>query len=173
MEQTNKPNLMKSTMTSGAIMAAGLLIFTLILYMTNLLLSAGLNYLSYLIVIGGIILGIKNYKDQEEQGFISYGRAFGVGMLTVLFASVIMAIFMYVLYSVIDPGLIEKTLELTRTKMADQHLTDDQVEMALNMSKKFVTPGVIALGTIVAYGFIGAIISLIAAAFMKKDKPVF
>jgi len=173
MEQTNKPNLMKSTMTSGAIMAAGLLIFTLILYMTNLILSTGLNYLSYLIVIGGIILGIKNYRDQEEQGFISYGRAFGVGMLTVLFASVIMAIFMYVLYSVIDPGLIEKTLELTRTKMADQHLTDDQIEMGLNMSKKFMTPGIIAVGTIFSYGFIGAIISLIIAAFMKKDKPVF
>jgi F0F1-type ATP synthase membrane subunit c/vacuolar-type H+-ATPase subunit K len=173
MEQTNNSNLMKSTMTSGAILGAALLIYTLVLYMTNLTFSSVLGYVSYLIMIGGIVLGIKNFRDQEQQGFITYGRAIGIGMLTVLFASIIMAVFIYLLYTVIDPGLIEKAIEFSRNKMAAKNLTDDQIEAAINMTKKFMTPAFMVIGTIIGYGFFGLIFSLIISAFMKKEKGVF
>ena len=173
MEQTNNPNLIKSTMTSGAILAAALLIYTLILYMTNLTFSTPLGYVAYLILIGGIIWGIKSFRDQEQNGFINYGRALGVGMLTVAFASIIMAIFIYLLYSIIDPGLIQKGIELARTKLVEKNLNEDQIEMAINMSKKFMTPAFLAIGTILGYGFLGLIFSLIIAAVMKNEGNTF
>ena len=173
MEQTDNSNLMKSTMTSGAILGAALVIYTLILYMTNLTYSTGLGYVSYLIMIGGIVLGIKNFRDQEQEGFISYGRALGVGMLTVMFASIIMAVFVYILYTIIDPGLVEKGIEIARNKMAGKNLSDDQIEMAINMTKKFMTPTFMVIGTIIGYAFFGLIFSLVVAAVMKKDKDIF
>jgi hypothetical protein len=160
-------------MTSGAILGAGLLIFTLILYMTNLTFSKGLGYISYLIIIGGIILGIKNFRDQEQQGFISYGRAVGAGVLTVVFASVIMAIFNFVLFKVIDPNLLEKGIEVARTQMMEKNLTDDQIEMALKMTRMIMSPAVMVIMTIIGNVFIGTIFSVIIAAFMKKDKSIF
>lgn len=173
MEQQTTPNLMKTTMTSGAILGAALVIFTLILYMTGLTFSKGISYLSFLLLIGGIVLGIKNYKDQD-QGFISYGRALGVGMLTTLFASIIVALFTYILYTLIDPSLVEKGMEMARAQMAAKgNLTDEQMEMAMNISKKFMSPGVLAFMTILSYAFFGLIFSLIIAAFMKKDKSIF
>lgn len=174
MEQTNNPNILKSTMTSGAILGAALLIYSLILYMTNLTFSTALGYVSYVLMIGGIILGIKNYRDQEQEGYITYGRALGVGMLTVLFASIIMAAFIYVLYSMIDPGLIDKSLDIARTKLMEKHtMSDEQIESAIDMSKKFMTPLFMAFGTIVGNAFTGLIFSLIICAFMKKEKSIF
>jgi len=173
MEQENKPNLIKSTMTSGAILGAVLLIYTLLLYMTGLTFSKGLGYVSWLFIIAGIVWGIKSFRDQNE-GFISYGSALGVGMLTIVFASVIMALFNYILFSFIDPGLVEKGIEIARSQMvAKNNLTDDQIETAINISKKFMTPGFMAIMTIVSYAFFGLILSLIIAAFMKKEKSVF
>jgi hypothetical protein len=173
MEASNNPNIIKSTMTSGAILGGGLLVYTVILYMTNLTFAKGLGYISYLIMIGGIILGIKNYRDNEQQGFISYGRALGVGMLTVAFASVIMALFTYILYKFIDPGLAEKSLETARNQMLENNMKDDQIEMAQNITRKLMTPAILAFGTILAYSFFGLVFSLIIAAFMKKDKNIF
>jgi riboflavin transporter FmnP len=160
-------------MTSGAILGAGLLIFTLILYITNLTYSKGLGYLSYLIIIGGIILGIKNFRDHEQQGFITYGKAVGAGVLTVVFASIIMAIFNYILFKVIDPNLIEKGMEIARTQMMEKNLNDDQIEMAMKMTRTIMSPGVMAIITILGNAFMGTIFSLIIAAFMKKDKNIF
>lgn len=173
MEQTTKPNLLKSTMTSGAILGVVLVIFSLVIYMTNLTYVTGIGYISYLFIIGGIVLGIKNYRDQEQQGFISYSQALGAGMLTVMFASIIVAVFVYLLYSVIDPGLIEKGIEVARENMAKKNLNDEQVELAINMTKKFMSPGFIVIFTILGYAILGLIFSLIAAAFMKKEKNIF
>lgn len=173
MEQENNPNLMKSTMTSGAILGVALVIFSLILYMTGLIFSKGLNYISWLILVGGIVLGMKSYRDQQ-QGFISYGRALGVGMLTVLFASIIAALFNYILYAFIDPSLIEKSIEMARNQMVEKGtLSDEQIEMGLNMTKKIMQPGIMSLMTILGSGFMGLIFSLIIAAFMKNEKSVF
>jgi len=171
MEQTNNSNLLRSTMTSGAILGVSLVIYSLILYMTNLMFITALGYVSYLIMIGGIVLAIKNYREQE-QGFINYGRAVGVGMLTIAFAAIIVAIFVYLLYTIIDPGLIEKSLEVARNKMAAKNLSDDQIETAINITKKFMTPGFLVISTILGNAFMGLIFSLVIAAFMKKEKPL-
>ena len=173
MEQENNPNLMKSTMTSGAILGTALVIFSLILYMAGLIFSKGLSYFSWLILIGGIVWGIKSYKDQQ-QGFISYGRALGVGMLTVLFASIIAALFNYILYAYIDPSLVEKSIEMARNQMVEKGtLSDEQIELGLSMTKKLMQPGFMALMTVFGSGFMGLIFSLIIAAFMKNEKSVF
>jgi hypothetical protein len=45
----------------------------------------------------GIILATRAYRDQEQGGYITYGRALAVGTLTVLFAGVITSVFTYLL----------------------------------------------------------------------------
>jgi hypothetical protein len=169
MEQENTPNLLKNTMTYGAILGIALLIFTLVLYMTGLMFVKSIGYISWIIIIVGTFLAIKNFRTQQE-GFITYGRALGVGFLTILFASVIVAFFTYVLYSFIDPGLVEKTVEMARNQMAEKNnLTESQIDAAISISKKLMSPGIMAILTIVSYAFFGIIISLIVAAFMKKE----
>src|SRR6056297_368993 len=104
-EGMNKDNpFIKMTMTYGLITGLVLIIYTLILYMTNNLLDQNfiLGILNYVILIAGIIYGTKSYRDQYLNGYISYGKSLGTGVLISVFAGVIMGIFTYLLYEVID-----------------------------------------------------------------------
>ena len=47
------------------------------------------TFLTWGIIIGGIVYGIKKYRDGVLKGFISYGSALGYGVLISLFASII------------------------------------------------------------------------------------
>jgi hypothetical protein len=48
-------------------------------------------------------------------------------------------------------------------------MTDEQVEQALEISAKFMTPVMMAIWTFVGYIIASAIIGLLAAIFLKKE----
>ncbi|HEX2934924.1 MAG TPA: DUF4199 domain-containing protein [Bacteroidales bacterium] len=172
MEQTNN-TFTKSTMTSGAILGSGMIIFSFILYIAGLNEGTSLNMLSYVILIGGIMYGIKQVRDKIQNGFISYGRAVGSGTLVALFASIILAFYMFILMKYVDNSMIAKSIELTQQKWSEGGMTDDQVESMTKMVEPFITPGFMAFGTVFSITFVGVIISLIVAAFMKKEPNIF
>jgi len=52
-------------------------------------------------------------------------------------------------------------------------MSEDQVEMAISMSKKWMTPGLMFIGGILSFAFWSALISLITAAVLKKNPSPF
>jgi len=50
-------------------------------------------------------------------------------------------------------------------------MDEDAIEQAMEMSKGFMSPGMIAVMSIFGSLFMGAIISLITSAIMKKNSP--
>ena len=64
-------------------------------------------------------------------------------------------------------------LQKTRQVILKQNpsMTTEQLEMALSMTKKFMSPYIIVPATIVMYSFIGLIYSLIIGAFVKNENP--
>jgi hypothetical protein len=170
MEENKKPSLLRSTLNYGIMLGLALVIYSLLLWMFNATFNQGLGYLSYVIIIGGIVLATRAYRDQEQGGYISYGRALGVGTLTVLFASVIGAIYTYLLFSVIDPGLLDRMMIIREEAMYGSGLTDDQIDMALAMTERFARPGIMAVSGFFGSVFVGFIISLITSIFLKKEE---
>ena len=171
--ENNNPNFLKSTMTYGAILGISLVVYNIILYIVNLSLNKPLSYIGYIIIIGGIYLSIKSFRDLSEQKAITYGRAVGVGVLTAVFSSIIVAFYTYILYTYIDTRLIQKLLDLTTEQYATEGLSEEQIDAAINMSSKFMTPGFISFFVILGSAFMGTIFSLIIAAFLKKEPSIF
>lgn len=163
----------KSTMTSGAILGIALVIYSILLYVGNLLMVKSLGYISYLIILGGIYYGIKSFRDNVQSGVISYGQALGVGVLTVAFAAFIASFFTYIQVKFIDPSMLDKILSLTQQQLAESGKSDAEIEMAMKITQKWITPGFMVISTIFAYVFIGTLFSLIVAAFMKKEGDPF
>ncbi len=56
---------------------------------------------------------------------------------------------------------------------ANPELTDQQLEQAMMITSKMFSPGMMAVMTILGQAVLGAIMSLITAAFLKKDNPSF
>ena len=171
--EENKPTLLKSAMNVGAITGAILIIYSLITYFVGLTGSTAVGYFALVVLGFCIFYFTKTYRDKQLHGFISYGQALTFGVLIGVFASVILAFFLYLELKFIDPTLIEKQLDLMREKMLQKGMPDDQVEKAIEMSKKFATPVMSALMSILSYAFFSFLISLITSAFVKKEGTPF
>ena len=162
-------SIWKSTMLSGVYLAIALILLSVIFYVTGNMFSKVAQYLSYPVIIAGIIWGQISYK-KELGGFSSYGQALTAGLLTMVFASIISSIYTYILYAIIDPSLQEQMRIFTEEQMIAQgKVSEEQMEMALNMTAKFQTPAMMAVIGIFGGALLGLIISLITAIFIKKN----
>ena len=173
MENNNQNSFLKSTMNYGAMLGLAIVVYSLILWMLGLSLSKPLGYVSLLIMIAGIYLGLKLFRDQDSGGYLTYGRALGAGTMIVLFASIITAFYTYIMFKFLDPGLIEKMMLMAEEQMYEKGISDDQIEMAMKAQSMFVKPGVMAIGGLVYSVFLGFIFTLIIAIFVKKDPTPF
>lgn len=166
----NKPSIFKYAMNYGAILGLSLIVYSAILYALNLMFIQVLGYLSFVIIIVVMFLGEKAYRDKGLDGSINYGQAFLTGLLIVVFASIISSFFSYLLYTVIDPGLVEKSLKFQEDKMiASGKYTNEQIELGMNMARKFTTPNRMLIMGILGSSFFGAIFSLLISIFIKKE----
>jgi hypothetical protein len=119
MSSTLNAPMMPSASKHGVFLGLALILVQTIFYLADIRFDSGLGYLSYLVLIGGLFLSIKAYRDQFNDGFVSYGRAVGYGVLVALLAGVISSVFTFVLYEFIDPNLIDKLLLESENKMID------------------------------------------------------
>jgi hypothetical protein len=159
----------KTSLTTGLYMAIALILLSVIFYVTGKPFSKTAQYLSYPIMIGGIILAQINYK-KALGGTLTYGQAVGVGVLTMVFASVISGLYTYLLYAVIDPSLQEQMRIFTEEQIIKQgRVPEEQMEMAVNMAAKFQTPPMLFIMSVVMGAFFGVVVSLISAIFIKKN----
>ena len=171
--EKNTISVWKATQNPGIFLGIVLIIYTLILYFFDLTFHKWLGYVSYLIIIVGIFLGIKTYRDNFLGGVISYGHSLGAGVLISLYSSVITAIFAYLLYKFIDPDLTKKMLSVVEETLLAKGIPEEQIEMALKIQEKMITPFITSISTLFGGVLIGFIISLIISIFTKKEGDPF
>lgn len=171
----NQKNLLfKHAMNYGLIMGVALVILSLITYLAGAIKApTWVSFINYAIMIGIIIWGTMKYRDEVLSGAISYGNALGFGVLISLFAGIIVAVFTFLLTTVIDPDYIGKILALTEEELVKRGMSDDQIEAAIEMQKKFMSPLIISVSALFGMVVMGFIFSLITSIFLKKEKSPF
>lgn len=90
---------------------------------------------------------------------------------------IISAIYIYVLYAFIDPGLIDKSLafaeERMRARMTQRGLPEGSLDSIMERQAKMMTPWFTSLMAIINGVFSGLIMSLIVSLFvMKSGNPL-
>ena len=169
--EENKSNVWKSSLNWGLIIGIILVIYSVIMFFLGLNLEKWVEWVGFIIMIGGIIYSTKDYRDKELGGYITYGQALGYGTLVILFAGIIAAIYSYVEATIIDPDIIMKKMEIIEEQLIEKGMPDEQIEMAIEIQKKLMKPGIMFLMAIPGSAFAGFIISLITSIFLKKAAP--
>lgn len=157
------------TLGYGLILSVAMIVFILLIFLTVEDKQSPLNYLSYLILLAGILMAQINYRNKYLGGYIEYGKAFVVGMLTALFASIIVGIFTFVFFKYIDPGAMEEIMAMSEQQMMDRGMSDLEIEQGMDMAKRFNTPGMYTTFAVLSNFIIGVVISLITAIFVKRE----
>lgn len=168
-----KRSVWKETLNYGIILGLITVGLSVLTYIFDLTFKTWIIWPSILIGILVLYFLLRSYRDHYNNGYISYGKSVGAGVVINLYAAIISAIFIYVLYAFIDPGLMEKTLAVAEEKMIARGMPEEAVERALEMQSKMMKPWFTALMSIVNGVFYGLIISLLVSLFiMKKGNPL-
>ena len=112
----------------------------------------------------------EQYRDNENEGFISFGKAFGFAVLSFLYASLISAV-VRITYYIINPNYFDDLINealLTMEQMGTQVTVEVEQMMTVILSPVFWSFLVI-LGNMI----LGVIVGLIVAAIVQKEKGVF
>ena len=162
-------NVWKTNLTNGLIMGLVGIVYTLIIYFLNLTFNQYQGIVFYIIQIVLVYFLLKTYRDNFMHGQITYGQSVGAGVIIYLYYAIIMAIFTYILYTVIDTGLVTKQLAFVEQKMVDKGTPQAAIDAAMSMQAKIMKPAIMAPLSIFGTMFLGVIITLLVSIFIKKE----
>lgn len=139
--------------------------------------SVWLGYASMIIAFSMIFVGIKNYRDKFNNGVISFGKAFKIGLLIALVASTVYVFTWQLEYHFFFPEFMDKYFdhELTKLKSSgsSQLIIDEKTAEMLKQKEQLKNPLVNILFTYLEILPVGLVVSLISAGILKrKNKPM-
>ncbi|MCJ7446992.1 MAG: DUF4199 domain-containing protein [Bacteroidales bacterium] len=167
MEQNANP--WKANLTNGLILGLLGIVYSLVMYFLNLSFNQLLGWVFLLIQIIVLFFLVKSYRDNYMHGNITFGQALGTGVIICLYYAIIMAVFSYILYAVIDTGLLDKQLAFAEEQMVKRGATQAQIDAGMSIQEKIMKPAIMAPISIFGNMFSGVIMSLIVAAFVRKE----
>jgi len=130
-----------------------------------------IGYLGMLIAFTFIFVAIKSYRDKQNGGTISFGKAFSMGLLIALIASTLYVITWAIVYKNFLPNFMEKysaaMIEEAKASSSGTALQDKINE--INKGKEmYATPLGFTLFTYAEILPVGILVSLIAALVLKR-----
>ena len=132
-----------------------------------------LKYVSFLVLIGGMIMAMRHYKE-NNQGYMSFGEGVGIGTVLSAVVGVLSAIFTYVYMNIIDPDVVARMMDKARSDMeAKGGLSDEQIDQGMAMAGKFMNGPIMMVVVVVSSVLFGVLLALVVSAFVKHTKPEF
>ncbi|HEY3875866.1 MAG TPA: DUF4199 domain-containing protein [Candidatus Kapabacteria bacterium] len=157
----------------GVYAAATGIVITLISYFTGMdKTGAGMwfGWISTVALIFFLWLAMKERKQEDYGGTISYGQCLGTGVMVGVVAGIIIAIFMYIYTTSINPDFNQMIQQKQLNAWHAQGLTSEQISKAQSMAKFFTSPSMIAIWALLADVFFAFVASLIVAFFVRTKE---
>lgn len=168
--------MLKYALNYGAMSGIGVFIFFLVFYFTGINPLGNIMWLAAWIPVVFICRATKNFRDYELEGFISYGQAWQMGVLTGVSSALLSALLTYIFCKVIDPEIVEsfksdnlQQLEAIKEQISGM-MSDSMYEKAQESFEKMDVQTV-ASGEFFNKSIGSILVSLITAAIYKRNKP--
>jgi len=164
-----KVSVWKANLTNGLILGLVGVVYSLVMYFLDLTFNQAQGYVFMVVQIALLYFLLKSYRDNYLHGQITYGQSVGAGVVIMLYSAILGAIFIYILYTVIDSGLTEKQLAFIEEKMLEKGAPQEAVDAGMSIQRKIMKPEIMAPFSILGNMFFGTILSLIISIFIKKE----
>ena len=130
------------------------------------------GYASMLLAFSLIFVAIKTYRDKHQQGVISFGKAFRIGLFISLIASTIYVLAWLIDYFYFIPDFDQKYTQYMLSKLkaggASAAEISAQAQKMAEFNKMYKNPFFTGLVTYVEILPVGLLVSLIAAFILKR-----
>jgi hypothetical protein len=156
----------------GVLASVVIMIYTTIINVAGMGQNKILSSLTFVFMIVAIVLAMKSFREQNK-GFMSYGEGLGIGSLVSAIMGLLSSAFTMFYIQFIDNNLLTQSMDQVREDMERRGMDDAQIDQAMELSQKFMSPGIVFVMGVLGYLVVGFIISLIVSAIIRRDKPVF
>ena len=133
--------------------------------------SMVVGYLSMLVAFSLIFVAVRNYRDKQNGGVISFGKAFKIGLLIALIGSTMYVIMWALLYNFYMPDFMDRYCAqmIENSKASSTPAELKQLTDQLNTQKEmYKNPLFFVLFTYFEIFPVGLLVSLIAALILKR-----
>lgn len=132
------------------------------------------GYLSMLVAFSLIYVAVKNYRDKQNNGIVSFGKAFRMGLFISLIASTMYVITWAFVYHFYLPNYMDKyaaqMMQSAKATSTPAQLLEKTAEM--NKYKElYKSPLFFSLMTYAEIFPMGLLVSLIIGFILKKKTP--
>lgn len=135
-----------------------------------------LGYAAMIVAFSFIFVGIKNFRDRYNNGLISFGKAFKIGLYITLIASTIYVVVWLIDYYLFIPDFIDKyTVCVLKDAKSDGATSLELEKKATEMAKfkdMYKNPLFVILITYSEVFPIGLVVSLISALILKRKPKI-
>jgi hypothetical protein len=136
--------------------------------------GAIVGYTSIVLSFLLVFFGIRSYRDNEDNGQISFSKAFAVGISITLISCICYVVTWEILYFNLLPDFMDKygahMIEKLRASGASAAAVEAQVEQVKKYKEMYDNPLLNAAMTFIEPFPIGLVIALISAAVLRR-KP--
>ncbi|MCC6599393.1 MAG: DUF4199 domain-containing protein [Crocinitomicaceae bacterium] len=165
-----KTPMLAPSLQYGVLLALASIVWLLLAHFLSLNFDGWLNkFAGWIISIVGLSLVILHFRDKLNNGKLSLGQGVKLSVLTGLWSGLIYSIFFYIFLTYVSPTILDTIKEAAINSMAEQGLSDTQIEQAMHTAGYFLSPAFMSLSIILGSLFSSALLGLIISAILKKD----
>ena len=168
-----RKNVWTFGMIAGLILAVWLMAGIAWCYTTgNFNGSMILGYASMILAFSLVFAGVKNHRDKFNNGIISFGKAFKIGLYIALIASAMYVLVWLVDYYVFIPDFMDKysahVIKEIKTSGATPNEMAAKTKEINSMKEMYKNPLLVVLLTFLEVFPIGLVVSIITALILKR-----
>jgi hypothetical protein len=176
-QKSMKRNILVFGLISGLVVALWMAITISVCYDNpNFEANMWMGYASMVAAFSLIFVAIKNYRDKYNGGTITFGKAFQIGMYITLIASTMYVITWLIMYYFFMPDFMEKFVAAAIRRAETGGESAAQIaatrEQMAGYTEMYKSPVMVVLFTYMEVLPVGLLISLIAAAILKRKGRV-
>lgn len=127
------------------------------------------GYTVFILLFSLIFFGVRNYRNKQLGGYITFGKALTTGVLITTLAAGIYVIVWLFYYYLVVPDFIEVYSNYVLKNCAPDNLAEKTAEME-SLKASYKNPLFVILMTFMEVAPIGFVVSIISALILKK-KP--
>jgi hypothetical protein len=130
-----------------------------------------LGYLSIIISLSFVFFGIKHFRDKENNGKVSFKKAFSIGLLISVFVGIGIGVVDFIYTAYINPDFVQEYLDaMVKTMEAELPPEEAAIEKAAleEQMANFGSSWFMALLMFSTVFIIGMIVSLLSSLLLQR-----
>jgi hypothetical protein len=172
MEESAKTPFWKPALIYGAILGFVGILLNVVLYFLNLSLENWVQWIALVVSLAVMVYCLLAYRNEYLGGYGTFGQIFLMALVIGVISAILGTIYTYLLYTVIDPDMIDKVKLMAEERVLNNpRIPESMHEDILERMEGRFSPARMTRTALIFGVIFNAILGLILAAFIKKNKP--